>query len=415
MSWRDLVAPPRQQSKTWTPGEAHEADARARAQSATSPAPLSSGASADFSGIRVHTDAEAQGAAEDLGAKAFTYGQDVFFGPGQFAPDTQVGGELIAHEAAHVEQQGNEGSPALQFDPKGQKAGIGATPPDEDFIKDPDTWGSEDAHVLFNQNEDALPDDAESVIKKALADVKEASYVHVHGYASGEGPTDYNLNLSAHRGVQLRHLLEKLLPAGSKVYVFAHGESRHFGAAKENRRGGISVMGTVAEGGYHPKWNFDLGSGPLVTPRGITVPDPPKSGGIPPIVIDPTRFGLAQPGYLRPIAPLTTPRHLMNNADIVNPSALHGVGASETGNIVDLWDSAYWKYHNLGIPDELKLGPIDLGAGELANKEVKNSIQAYHERNDPTIIEKSNQDVGAHVFMSPNLLELFSSKKKDKK
>ena len=94
---------------------------------------------------------------------------------------------------------------------------------------------------------------------------------------------------------------------------------------------------------------------------------------------------------------------------------LHGVGASETGNIVDLWDSAYWKYHNLGIPDELKLGPIDLGAGELANKEVKNSIQAYHERNDPTIIEKSNQDVGAHVFMSPNLLELFSTKKKDKK
>jgi len=374
------------------------------------------GRGADFSGVRVHNDAAAAREADALGAQAFTSGQDIYLGSGVQHSAAAV--PLLVHELGHVVQQDTQG-PSVQCQPKGAKAGIGATPPEEDFIKDPDTWGSEDAHVLFNQNDDALASDAEAVIKKAVADIKEASYVHVHGYASNEGPKDYNLNLSAHRGVQIKHLLEKLLPAGSKVYVFAHGESRHFGAAKENRRTGISVMGTVAEGGYHPKWNFDLGSGPLVTPRGITVVDPPSggsgSGGIPPIVIDPTKFGLAKPPYLRPIAPLTTPRHLMNNADIVNPSALHGVGASETGNIVDLWDSAYWKYHNLGIPDELKLGPIDLGAGELANKEVKNSIQAYHERNDPTIIEKSNQDVGAHVFMSPNLLELFSSKKKDKK
>lgn len=368
----------------------------------------------DFSGVRVHNDAAAAREADALGAHAFTSGREIYLGSGVQQSAAAV--PLLVHELGHVVQQDTHG-PAVQCQPKGPKGGIGATPPEEDFIKDPDTWGSEDAHILFNQNDDAIDGDAETAIKKAVAAVKEASYVHVHGYASREGPGEFNLNLSAHRGVQVKHLLEKLLPAGSKVYVFAHGESRHFGAAKENRRAGVSIMGTVAEGGYHPKWNFDLGSGPLVTPRGITVVDPPSSGGggIPPIVIDPNKFGLAKPPYLRPTAPLTTPRHLMNNADIVNPSALHGVGASETGNIVDLWDSAYWKYHNLGIPDELKLGPIDLGAGELANKEVKNNIQAYHERNDPTIIEKSNQDVGAHVFMSPNLLELFSSKKKDKK
>ncbi len=425
MSWRDLLAPARQQPKSWTPGESHEADARAQAQKATTPSSPATDAApmaprADFSDVRVHADSEAQGLAESFGAKAFTYGHDVFFGPGQFAPNSQAGSELLAHEVAHVGQQGAEGSPALQFDPKGQKAGIGATPPEEDFIKDTETWGSEDAHILFGQDDAAIDADDEAAARKAVADIKEASIVHVQGYASAEGPGDYNLNLSAHRGVQLKRLLEKLLPAGSRIYVFAHGESRHFGAAKENRRGGISVMGTVAEGGYHPTFHFDLGSGPLVPPRGITVPnDTTKEGDgpppIPPIVLDPTRFGLAQPPYLRPLPPLLTPRHLMNNADLVNPSAMHGVGASATGNIVEMWDAAYWKYRRLGIPDELKLGPIDLGAGELANKEVKNSIQAYHERNDPTVIEKSNQDLDAHVIMSPNLLELFGSKKKKNK
>jgi len=377
------------------------------------------GRGADFSGVRVHNDAAAAREADALGAHAVTSGQDISLGSSVQRSAAAV--PLLVHELGHVVQQDAHG-PAVQCQPKDAQAGIGATPPEEDFIKDPDTWGSEDAHVLFNQNDDSIGSDAEAAIKKALADVKEASYVHVHGYASGEGPSGYNLNLSAHRGVQVKHLLERLLPAGSKVYVFAHGESRHFGAAKQNRRAGISVMGTVAEGGYHPKLNLDLGSGPLVTPRGIRIPDPPTSpakdtgsGGIPPIVLDPNRFGVARPPYLTPIAPLTTPRHLMNNADLVNPSALHGVGASETGNIVELWDSAYWKYHNLGIPDELKIGPIDLGAGELANKEVKNNIQAYHERNDPTVIEQSNRDVGAVVIQSPNLLELFSSKKKDRK
>jgi hypothetical protein len=80
---------------------------------------------------------------------------------------------------------------------------------------------------------------------------------------------------------------------------------------------------------------------------------------------------------------------------------------------VEHWDRAYDKYHGRGLPDQLMLGPIDLGAAELANKEIANAEKAYHERNDPTAIEKSNQDTGSHMFMSPNLLDL--GKKKPKK
>ncbi len=60
---------------------------------------------ADFSNVRIHTDAKAENLASRLGAKAFTYGAHVFFNRGQFQPDTSAGKELIAHELAHTIQQ----------------------------------------------------------------------------------------------------------------------------------------------------------------------------------------------------------------------------------------------------------------------------------------------------------------------
>ncbi len=59
----------------------------------------------DFSGVRVHTSSEADTLNQDLGAKAFTTGQDIFFKEGAYNPSSSDGQELIAHEAAHVVQQ----------------------------------------------------------------------------------------------------------------------------------------------------------------------------------------------------------------------------------------------------------------------------------------------------------------------
>ncbi|MEL6884220.1 MAG: DUF4157 domain-containing protein [Pseudomonadota bacterium] len=60
---------------------------------------------ADFSDVRVHTGPRAQAAAKALNARAFTTGRDVVFGPGEYAPGTRRGGELLAHELTHVIQQ----------------------------------------------------------------------------------------------------------------------------------------------------------------------------------------------------------------------------------------------------------------------------------------------------------------------
>lgn len=61
---------------------------------------------ADFSQVRIHTDARAQQLARSLSARAFTTGGDIFFGAGQYQPDTTEGRELIAHELTHTVQQG---------------------------------------------------------------------------------------------------------------------------------------------------------------------------------------------------------------------------------------------------------------------------------------------------------------------
>ncbi|WP_143306197.1 eCIS core domain-containing protein [Chitinophaga vietnamensis] len=60
----------------------------------------------NFGQVRIHTDAPAVQLSRDLQANAFTYGQDIYFNAGKFAPDTREGQHLLAHELTHVVQQG---------------------------------------------------------------------------------------------------------------------------------------------------------------------------------------------------------------------------------------------------------------------------------------------------------------------
>jgi Domain of unknown function (DUF4157) len=60
---------------------------------------------ADFSGVKVHTDAQSDQLNQSIQAKAFTTGQDVFFRQGAYQPGSRGGQELIAHELTHVVQQ----------------------------------------------------------------------------------------------------------------------------------------------------------------------------------------------------------------------------------------------------------------------------------------------------------------------
>jgi hypothetical protein len=62
----------------------------------------------DFSKVRIHSGAAADTMAQSVGAYAYTLGEHIVFGAGKFEPHTFEGRRTIAHELAHVAQQGGK-------------------------------------------------------------------------------------------------------------------------------------------------------------------------------------------------------------------------------------------------------------------------------------------------------------------
>jgi len=76
--------------------------------------PMERAMGSDFSDVRVHTNSEANELNQQLSARAFTTGKDVFFGKGEYSPGSSSGRKLIAHELAHVVQQTGRRKPQRQ-------------------------------------------------------------------------------------------------------------------------------------------------------------------------------------------------------------------------------------------------------------------------------------------------------------
>lgn len=74
----------------------------------------------DFSQVRIHTGEAAEQSARDVNAKAYTVGNDVVFGAGQFAAGVSTKRRLLAHELTHVVQQSAATAPPLQRQPDSQ-------------------------------------------------------------------------------------------------------------------------------------------------------------------------------------------------------------------------------------------------------------------------------------------------------
>jgi hypothetical protein len=61
----------------------------------------------DFSTVRVHADSKASESAQTVNAQAYAVGRDIVFNSGKYAPQSPTGRQILAHELAHVVQQGN--------------------------------------------------------------------------------------------------------------------------------------------------------------------------------------------------------------------------------------------------------------------------------------------------------------------
>jgi hypothetical protein len=131
----------------------------------------------NFSSVRIHTDAEAARSAHSMNALAYTVGPHVVFGAGQFAPQTNHGRRLLAHELTHVVQQSRSTS-SLQ----------------PAVVNSPDDAGEREAEAVSRQVADgkavSRPSAASAspVQRKAINKVEtdfqpdaKACVVHLHG------------------------------------------------------------------------------------------------------------------------------------------------------------------------------------------------------------------------------------------
>src|SRR5215469_1789255 len=59
----------------------------------------------DFSQVNLHIDSKAAESAAAVNAKAYTVGNEIVFGAGEYSPGTVEGKHLLAHELTHILQE----------------------------------------------------------------------------------------------------------------------------------------------------------------------------------------------------------------------------------------------------------------------------------------------------------------------
>lgn len=99
------------------PVDQYEREADAVASHASAATPMPTKGSADFGSVRVHTDSRAAESARELDASAYTLGHHIVFDAGRYAPRTDEGRALLAHELTHVLQQTSPATGVLQRNP----------------------------------------------------------------------------------------------------------------------------------------------------------------------------------------------------------------------------------------------------------------------------------------------------------
>jgi outer membrane protein OmpA-like peptidoglycan-associated protein len=187
----------------------------------------------DFSGVRIHTDAEAAESAQAVEARAYTSGEDVVFGANQYRPDTGEGKDLIAHELAHTVQHrdaGHAASPGAGTSISRQP--LGAKDPISLFPDIPAPVVSRMGNMLvatvyFGQKFFLLDPRNFAAVEQVGEDLKFVlnPSIAVNGYTSSEGSKAYNQKLSENRRDTVITVLKSKISGPSTFTGKGHGAS----------------------------------------------------------------------------------------------------------------------------------------------------------------------------------------------
>jgi hypothetical protein len=188
----------------------------------------------DFSRVRVHRDATAERSAQDLNAHAYAVGNDIVFGAGQYAPQTDQGKRLIAHELTHVVQQRSESSHNIRREPSRKESfDIRGLPAESKERRD---------FIFFDLNDATVPDTERDKIDEFAAAKKSAPAIDLYGYASEEGVERENVDLISDRLESVRKALTRTYSGDINLFPRAAAGIRQI-----NYRNFRSVEMTVGE------------------------------------------------------------------------------------------------------------------------------------------------------------------------
>ncbi len=221
----------------------------------------------DLGHVRIHTDAAAAASASAVAARAYTVGRHVAFAAGEYAPHSDAGRRLLAHELAHTVPAGVHDTPTTlrlgaADDPAERMADAAAgrasgfVPPapaaDAGVLRRtpaptaPPSMGAKAAQlsacrIHFKHARAELKDvnQFDRCMKAARAYLKTAdpsAAIVLYGFASDEGGVAFNQTLSEDRARTVARLFGQGGIAKSRVQWFGYGADTTYPTAEDNRR-----------------------------------------------------------------------------------------------------------------------------------------------------------------------------------
>ncbi|MFD2565657.1 eCIS core domain-containing protein [Aquimarina rubra] len=214
---------------------------------------MESGFGADFSNVNIHTDSNAVQMSQELGAQAFTHGNDVYFNKGKYNPNSKSGKHLLAHELTHTVQQSGmvnkkiQRKHKLENDPKDAPSGMKCN------IADSSASG---IHMSINHGVGSsnLSASDKSMLSNLAMNWHASGgndVIRIDGFASIDGKPGLNWGLSCDRAEKVAQ--ELMSPSdGSKgipltnIKTFANGETNQFSKSlAPNRKAMVTIPKSV--------------------------------------------------------------------------------------------------------------------------------------------------------------------------
>ncbi|MFN0140303.1 MAG: DUF4157 domain-containing protein [Pyrinomonadaceae bacterium] len=211
----------------------------------------------DLGSIRIHTGSTAGESARAIDARAYTLGNNIVLGNGEYKPESESGKRLLAHELAHVVQQSGTSQNSTggirverKLDvPTIQRAcGTASIAAALRSSGAPDCVGlSGDVsgeRFRFRINCDDFASTAEEAsFNRFLAGIEAGDFFKVHGFASIDGDMSYNLDLACARARKAATMIARA--GGVVTDVISFGPTA--GVAADRRS--VVITPTLIPGG----------------------------------------------------------------------------------------------------------------------------------------------------------------------